>query len=68
MRAAQEPDVDVVILASHDSDLEPALEMAVDDGHAKIETAGWQGANVLRPKGRRRAGLGSSNKFGPITR
>ena len=53
VRAAEEPDVDLVILASHDTDLEPALEMAVSDGDAKIETAGWMGARVLRPSGRR---------------
>lgn len=53
VRAAQEQDVDVVVVASHDTDLEPALEMAVSDAQAKVETAGWQGANVLRPKGRR---------------
>jgi hypothetical protein len=53
VREAQSEDVDVVIVASHDTDLEPALEMAVEGGHAKIETAGWQGARVLRPSSRR---------------
>lgn len=53
VRVAQDPEIDVVILASHDTDLEPALEMGVADGAAKIETAGWQGANVLRPSGGR---------------
>ncbi|EPH03766.1 hypothetical protein HMPREF1531_01191 [Propionibacterium sp. oral taxon 192 str. F0372] len=32
----------VVILASHDSDLEPALDEAVDLQQAKIETMCWQ--------------------------
>jgi uncharacterized LabA/DUF88 family protein len=53
VRAAAAPEVDLVILASHDTDLEPALEVAVGDGHAKIETAGWEGARVLRPSGSR---------------
>ncbi|MEO7193782.1 MAG: hypothetical protein ABIZ05_03015 [Pseudonocardiaceae bacterium] len=51
MRAALDPQIDVVILASHDTDLEPALEIAIGDGQAKIETAGWSGARVLRPSG-----------------
>jgi uncharacterized LabA/DUF88 family protein len=32
---------DVVILAAHDSDLEPALEQAVEARRTKVETAGW---------------------------
>jgi len=44
---------DVVTLASHDTDLEPALELAVSDGHSKIETVGWEGCRILRPSGRR---------------
>jgi len=51
VRAALDPQFDVVILASHDTDLEPALEIAVADRQAKIETAGWAGARVLRPSG-----------------
>lgn len=51
VRAALDPQFDVVILTSHDTDLEPALEIAVGDGRAKIETAGWYGARVLRPSG-----------------
>ncbi len=53
VRAALDPQFVVVILASHDTDLEPALEIAVGDGQAKIETAGWSGARVLRPSGTR---------------
>ncbi|MGH3835960.1 MAG: NYN domain-containing protein [Pseudonocardiaceae bacterium] len=53
VRAALDPQFDVVILASHDTDLEPALEIAIGDGQAKIETAGWHGARVLRPSGAR---------------
>lgn len=53
VRAALDPRFDVVILASHDTDLEPALEIAVGDDRAKIETAGWHGARVLRPSGTR---------------
>ncbi len=37
VREAQRPDVDLVILASHDSDLEPALDEALVLGSAKIE-------------------------------
>jgi hypothetical protein len=44
---------DVVMLASHDTDLEPALELAVADGQSKIETVGWEGCRVLRPSGKR---------------
>lgn len=43
---------DVVVLAAHDTDLEPALEMAAADGHVKVETAGWEGARRLRASGR----------------
>lgn len=53
VKAAQATTWDVVILATHDTDLEPALEMAVADGSAKVETAGWAGARILRPSGRR---------------
>ncbi|WP_157376438.1 NYN domain-containing protein [Amycolatopsis azurea] len=54
VKAASDDAYDVVILASHDTDLEPALEMSVADGKAKIETAGWQGSRVLRVTGGRR--------------
>ena len=54
VRLASIGDYDVVILASHDTDLEPALEMAVSDGHSKIETAGWREGRVLRLGGGRR--------------
>jgi len=40
------------VLATHDTDLEPALEMAAGLGRAKIETAGWLGAKRLRIPGR----------------
>lgn len=47
---------DLVILAAHDTDLEPALEAAVDyaaanGGRPAIETAGWQNCKRLRPSG-----------------
>ncbi|MEU8631131.1 NYN domain-containing protein [Amycolatopsis sp. NPDC048633] len=54
VKAAADPAYDVVVLASHDTDLEPALEMAVSERRAKIETAGWQGSRVLRIAGGRR--------------
>ncbi len=41
IRESQQPDVDLVILASQDTDLEPALDEALALGTAKIETASW---------------------------
>jgi hypothetical protein len=43
---------DVVVLASHDTDMEPAIERALAARRVGIETAGWQGARRLRPQGR----------------
>ena len=48
VRLAQAGEHDVVILAAHDTDLEPALEMAAKSGNAKVETAGWRGSRRLR--------------------
>ncbi|MFL6126019.1 NYN domain-containing protein [Actinophytocola sp.] len=53
VRLAASGQYDVIVLASHDTDLEPALELVVDNGHSKIETAGWEGNRILRPHGRR---------------
>ena len=41
VREAQRPGHNVIILASHDSDLEPALDEAVELGSSKIETMRW---------------------------
>ncbi|MGQ0573850.1 MAG: hypothetical protein ACT4RN_06550 [Pseudonocardia sp.] len=41
VREAQRSDVDLVVLASHDSDLEPALDEALVLDSAKIETFSW---------------------------
>jgi len=41
VREAAAADVDLVVLASQDTDLEPALDEACRLGHAKIETASW---------------------------
>lgn len=41
VREARRPDVDLVILASHDSDLEPALDEALASHSAKVETFCW---------------------------
>ncbi|TIE23477.1 NYN domain-containing protein, partial [Legionella pneumophila] len=49
--AAQATDDDVVILAAHDTDQEPALELAHQLAGKKVETAGWDGARILRIKG-----------------
>jgi len=38
---------DVVLLASHDTDLEPALDHASFRG--RVETLGWLGAKRIRP-------------------
>ncbi|MFC0680531.1 hypothetical protein ACFFGH_22080 [Lysobacter korlensis] len=41
VREAQNDAIDLVILASQDTDLEPALDAALDLGTAKVETASW---------------------------
>lgn len=41
VRASQEAGVDLVIMASHDSDLVPALDEAVRLRAAKVETTSW---------------------------
>lgn len=41
VREARHPDVDLVVLASHDSDLEPALDEAISTQSAKVETFCW---------------------------
>lgn len=41
VREARNPDVDLVILASSDSDLVPALDEALTQGTAKVETVCW---------------------------
>ena len=45
---AQSGDFDLVILMSHDTDLQPALKMANLAKDVKIETAGWTGLNKLQ--------------------
>ncbi len=58
VREAASSENDLVILASHDSDLEPALDEALRQGHAKIETCQWFSSDrerrtrQLRPQGR----------------
>jgi uncharacterized LabA/DUF88 family protein len=41
IREARDPNIDLVILASQDTDLEPALDEALALGTAKVETASW---------------------------
>lgn len=41
VRLASSPEFDLVILASHDSDLKPALDDAIDLGTAQVETCAW---------------------------
>lgn len=47
------PEVDLVLLASHDSDLEPAIDEAIKVGSAKVETMRWKSpdryVNQLKP-------------------
>ena len=52
VRLAEVGQHDVVVLAAHDTDLEPALEMAAERGRSKIETSGWEGERRLRVPGR----------------
>ncbi|BAH52242.1 NYN domain-containing protein [Rhodococcus opacus] len=59
VQAVVSGEYDVVILAAHDTDLEPALEMALDTPQAQarkvaIETAGWYQCKRLQARGRRR--------------
>jgi len=48
VRAAEVGDFDAVMLASHDTDLEPALADAAERKNCHVETVGWQGCKVLR--------------------
>lgn len=53
VRAVQSDQYQVVILAAHDTDLEPAIEYALDSepvkaGRVEIETAGWTNCKRLR--------------------
>lgn len=45
IREATRPDIDLVVLASHDSDLEPAIDEGRVLGTAKIETFRWNSAD-----------------------
>jgi uncharacterized LabA/DUF88 family protein len=54
VQLAQSRSYDVVILAAHDTDLEPALEFALREvaaGGPTIETAGWKDCKRLRASG-----------------
>lgn len=59
VREAMDRDIDLVILASQDSDLEPALDEALALGSAKIETCSWWNpvrrhrSPEIRPRSRR---------------
>lgn len=41
VRSARDPNIDLVVLASSDSDLVPALDEALAQGTAKVETVCW---------------------------
>jgi uncharacterized LabA/DUF88 family protein len=48
VRSADRHRADVLILASHDTDLEPAIEAAEEVEDVDIETVGWKGCKRLR--------------------
>ena len=50
VREAQDPDIELAILASQDTDLEPALDEALVFGRAEIETASWHVPYTSRSK------------------
>ena len=45
---AQSGEFDLVVLMTHDTDLQPALKMANSTEGVCVETAGWTGLNKLR--------------------
>lgn len=53
VREASRTDIDLVLLASQDSDLQPAIDEAIRLGAAKVETMRWRSpdrfVNQLRP-------------------
>lgn len=56
VRETQNSEIDLVILASQDTDLVPALNEAISYGSAKIETCAWytpgnRSSNEIRPEG-----------------
>jgi len=57
IREARDPDIDLVILCSQDTDLEPSLDEALTLASAKIETSSWfdpkspQSSHEIRPAG-----------------
>lgn len=46
------PGLDVAVVASHDRDLEPALDLAAGSGRVSVETVGWHQRPPLRVRGR----------------
>lgn len=52
IRSADRGDAKVIALASHDTDLEPALSAADENRGIKIETVGWEGCRILRIPGK----------------
>lgn len=48
VRSADRHEADVLVLASHDSDMEPALAAALESEDCVIETVGWHGSRVLK--------------------
>lgn len=53
VRSADRRDADVLVQVSHDTDMEPALEAALDAQDVAIETAGWDRCRILRVPGKR---------------
>lgn len=48
VRSADRQAADVLVLASHDSDMEPALAAALESERCTIETVGWYGSRALK--------------------
>ncbi len=48
---AQAGTYDILVLATHDTDLEPALDRALSARRTRIETGGWLGGRRLKPQG-----------------
>jgi uncharacterized LabA/DUF88 family protein len=51
VRAAIESHAETLILASRDTDLLPAVEMAMEFGQAQVETCMWDNCSRLRMSG-----------------
>jgi uncharacterized LabA/DUF88 family protein len=60
VRCSMRKAADIIILASRDTDLLPALEAAYDMDGSIVEVAGWQGSSRLRFSGQERRPIWST--------